>query len=523
MLGPSSLPSFPHSTFCQCSTFSSVSQLCFYFLPFFSFLSIPFLPIFASFHSFTTYLPYPTFISLLPFTSPLLFSPDLHIPFCYSLWTYTSHFSLAPLHTRTRTHSKAMADHHAGDAISTPTKAPSQAVSDLLGDDNDYDEVVAEDWNDMDPTFAPKPTSGSVPALLTDKEAVEIDIQAEASATGPPTLHISTIPSLLAAELADSMGLPEDVVGEEDNNPKSASSSSSEYSLLPSIISSDQSRKNSMTGISETQAMSISMTPGHTALTPEPTLLSVGRSDGDPMIGSSITSPSFSDFVQVTGNNSDFSVETSRSSSNNTPSEDVPRDNLLGEADQDQVVPTSDGSGEAVPTGALTFDIVDTPKEVPATELFLPHIVQESTQVTATTSEGPSMATPSEPSSSSTPSPLIKRMYRTTVEDSRSSEEESKDSSSTTTQELRYRGHLRDEDTRFSNVLSGTMPGGLNLGLDADISHFGTSTATPVNDPPLDERQCRICLGGVDEEDTLGRLISPCLCKGSMKYVHVEW
>ncbi|KAF9213599.1 hypothetical protein BGZ59_005120 [Podila verticillata] len=413
-----------------------------------------------------------------------------------------------------------MADHHAGDAISTPTKTPSHAVSDLLDDDNDYDEVVAEDWNDMDPTFGPKPTSGAVlPSLLTDKEAVEIDIKAEASAKGPPTLHISTIPSLLAAELADSMGLPKDVVGEEDSNPKSACSSSSEYSLLPSIISSDQSRKNSMTGISETQAMS--MTPGPPTPTPEPTLLSVAGSDGDPTIGSTITSPSFSDFVQVTGDNSDFSVETSRSSSSNTPSEDVPRDDLLGEADQDQVVPARNGSGESVPAGALAFDTVDTPKEVPVTEPVFPHLVQV-TQATTSTSERPSLTVAhSEPSSSSTPSPPIKRMYRTTVEDARSSEEEAREPSFTT-QELRYRGHAWKEDTKFSNVPSGTMPGGLNLGLDADISHFGPSAATPVNDPPLDERQCRICLGGVDEEDTLGRLISPCLCKGSMKYVHVE-
>jgi hypothetical protein len=31
----------------------------------------------------------------------------------------------------------------------------------------------------------------------------------------------------------------------------------------------------------------------------------------------------------------------------------------------------------------------------------------------------------------------------------------------------------------------------------------------------IDMRQCRICLGGPDEE--LGRLIKPCLCKGSIK------
>ncbi|KAJ7492695.1 hypothetical protein FB451DRAFT_1219269 [Mycena latifolia] len=36
-----------------------------------------------------------------------------------------------------------------------------------------------------------------------------------------------------------------------------------------------------------------------------------------------------------------------------------------------------------------------------------------------------------------------------------------------------------------------------------------------------DERQCRICLAGV-EETALGRLIKPCLCKGSISFVHVK-
>jgi hypothetical protein len=32
-----------------------------------------------------------------------------------------------------------------------------------------------------------------------------------------------------------------------------------------------------------------------------------------------------------------------------------------------------------------------------------------------------------------------------------------------------------------------------------------------------DDSTCRICLGGRDEEPELGRLISPCLCAGSMR------
>ncbi|KAI8814341.1 hypothetical protein BJ742DRAFT_766741 [Cladochytrium replicatum] len=54
----------------------------------------------------------------------------------------------------------------------------------------------------------------------------------------------------------------------------------------------------------------------------------------------------------------------------------------------------------------------------------------------------------------------------------------------------------------------------------------------PSTDPASDgftreEKTCRICYGGVDEEEALGRLFSPCKCKGTMKYVHLgclnEW
>lgn len=32
-----------------------------------------------------------------------------------------------------------------------------------------------------------------------------------------------------------------------------------------------------------------------------------------------------------------------------------------------------------------------------------------------------------------------------------------------------------------------------------------------------DERQCRICFSGAEEEPSMGKLISPCLCSGSMR------
>lgn len=49
------------------------------------------------------------------------------------------------------------------------------------------------------------------------------------------------------------------------------------------------------------------------------------------------------------------------------------------------------------------------------------------------------------------------------------------------------------------------------LDTNHDARAGGTSTA---------EKQCRICFSGPEEEDALGRLISPCMCTGSMRYVH---
>ncbi|CAE7228540.1 unnamed protein product [Rhizoctonia solani] len=56
-----------------------------------------------------------------------------------------------------------------------------------------------------------------------------------------------------------------------------------------------------------------------------------------------------------------------------------------------------------------------------------------------------------------------------------------------------------------------------------------SESATPEHEPepgtetkPPEEKQCRICLAGAEEEAELGRLISPCLCRGSIRYVHVN-
>ncbi|RGB33522.1 hypothetical protein C1646_704171 [Rhizophagus diaphanus] len=42
------------------------------------------------------------------------------------------------------------------------------------------------------------------------------------------------------------------------------------------------------------------------------------------------------------------------------------------------------------------------------------------------------------------------------------------------------------------------------------------------DDNVSEDKMCRICFAGAEEESSLGRLISPCLCKGTMRYVHVE-
>jgi len=48
------------------------------------------------------------------------------------------------------------------------------------------------------------------------------------------------------------------------------------------------------------------------------------------------------------------------------------------------------------------------------------------------------------------------------------------------------------------------------------LRESGESDPEP-EDQPEDERQCRICFSGREEEETLGRLISPCLCTGSVR------
>lgn len=46
-----------------------------------------------------------------------------------------------------------------------------------------------------------------------------------------------------------------------------------------------------------------------------------------------------------------------------------------------------------------------------------------------------------------------------------------------------------------------------------------TTSQDPVSkeEVSVDEKLCRICFGGEEDEDECGRLISPCVCTGSMR------
>jgi hypothetical protein len=64
-------------------------------------------------------------------------------------------------------------------------------------------------------------------------------------------------------------------------------------------------------------------------------------------------------------------------------------------------------------------------------------------------------------------------------------------------------------DERGSNHVIGSY-------LSGYAHSFGFHTSRMPEDTQPDEKQCRICLDGPEAEFELGRLIRPCLCKGSI-------
>lgn len=52
---------------------------------------------------------------------------------------------------------------------------------------------------------------------------------------------------------------------------------------------------------------------------------------------------------------------------------------------------------------------------------------------------------------------------------------------------------------------------------DEDPSGDSARSSTHILSSAGSDRQCRICFGGEEDEDELGRLFSPCVCSGSMR------
>ncbi|KAF8326077.1 uncharacterized protein EI90DRAFT_3071414 [Cantharellus anzutake] len=84
------------------------------------------------------------------------------------------------------------------------------------------------------------------------------------------------------------------------------------------------------------------------------------------------------------------------------------------------------------------------------------------------------------------------------------------------------------DDSQGGEPSHGSQPTTMLASHDSDASGLGMLRHRPVSTSivnPLelsDDRQCRICLAGPEEELELGRLIRPCKCKGSISFVHVE-
>ncbi|GAA5930665.1 hypothetical protein JCM3775_003837 [Rhodotorula graminis] len=56
----------------------------------------------------------------------------------------------------------------------------------------------------------------------------------------------------------------------------------------------------------------------------------------------------------------------------------------------------------------------------------------------------------------------------------------------------------------------------------ADATTFAPRSSPEVPPTSLDHRVCRICFGDDDDSDELGRLLAPCLCRGTARYVHQD-
>lgn len=71
-----------------------------------------------------------------------------------------------------------------------------------------------------------------------------------------------------------------------------------------------------------------------------------------------------------------------------------------------------------------------------------------------------------------------------------------------------------DNGHQWSDTEQGATPESSRSASPAAAPASGESPGTRT---PAEEKQCRICLAGPEEENELGRLISPCHCRGSIR------
>ncbi|KAF9435607.1 hypothetical protein BGZ76_005894 [Entomortierella beljakovae] len=423
---------------------------------------------------------------------------------------------------------------------SAGSSAKAKQESNLVGE-TEYDKLVDEDWLDInDPSYpqtAASPYSSThddqqVPAsdspVYTRKEDAEpfnavspsafsyhSDFEdASSSPLKNTTLSAKQLtidseieePALLKVSTKESQEQEGQTYTAESPSP--TSTSDSDYSLLGP--SSEQSRKNSLSSTSGFQPLTSNdvivtadQAPNHL----HPQVFNQERGQDSQQI-TGVTSPLLSDFEQVMSDQEEFSGMESisgRSSNNGTSSS------------------TSSGRKEPLGNDAASAPVPES-ETISSTGFASTQNKNIDNGVDITSAEGAiGRATTDNSPSSPTPSARLAK-YRTTVEDAENSEDEQnfRDNSDSG---LRYRGQQdgQGNSSFFGSAQpTSTMPGSFNFGTRSDTPVYNAPAATMNTDPPVDERQCRICLGGADEEDTLGRLISPCLCKGSMKYVHVE-
>ncbi|KAI8052813.1 hypothetical protein BDF22DRAFT_743488 [Syncephalis plumigaleata] len=83
-------------------------------------------------------------------------------------------------------------------------------------------------------------------------------------------------------------------------------------------------------------------------------------------------------------------------------------------------------------------------------------------------------------------------------------------------------GEDDDDDDDEQATLRRRHPLGRSTTRQSTTLHDEQSSSDNNSNNSNNEQQCRICFAGPEESNVLGQLISPCLCKGTMRYVHLE-